>query len=280
MDTESFLTPPLKTQGIKKKLTPWIRKKVSAFPKESRFVEPFMGSGSVSLNMPFSSYLLCDANPHIISFYRTLRDDSSFIQKASEIMLEIYNMFQSDGENAYYFVRDAFNKKHDPASFLILNRSCFNGLMRFNKSGGFNSPFCRNLKRFNKAHRTKVINQMKEFRRFLVKNTVTLIHADFREIMNHLDEKDILYVDPPYIGRNACYYNDWNEQDEADLANILISGKNFFLLSTWHHDRRRENPFIKKYYSNFNVETRDHYYFIGPKEENRYSVAEALISNF
>lgn len=276
---DKFLTPPLKTQGIKKKLTPWIREKIASFPRDSRFVEPFMGSGSVSLNMPFTRYLLMDANPHLIAFYTALRGDAGLVRRAQAKMEEMYDRFQDEGGDAYYAVRDLFNKNHDPVDFLVVNRACFNGLMRFNRKGEFNSPFCRNLKRFNKAHRTKVVNQLKRFREFLVENDVSLICADFRKVTDFIEEGDILYADPPYMGRNTCYYNEWSEEDENDLHAILSSANFHFLLSTWHSDRKRINPCIEKY-RNFQIMTRDHYYFIGPKEENRFSVSEALITNF
>lgn len=274
-----FLTPPLKTQGIKKKLTPWIREKVETFPRNTRFVEPFMGSCSVSLNMPFTRYLLCDANPHLVAFYTALKGDANLAYKAQRKMEEIYDRFQSEGGDAYYALRESFNKSHDPIEFLVLNRSCFNGLMRFNKRGEFNSPFCRNTKRFNKAHRTKVVNQMLRMREFLIENDVSLICTDFRSVADLAEEGDIVYADPPYMGRNTCYYNEWSDKDEDDLYSILNKASFHFLLSTWYNDKRRVNPCVGKY-KKFKIMTRDHFYHIGPKEENRYSVAEALISNF
>lgn len=56
-----------------------------------------------------------------------------------------------DGQEHYYRVRKRFNANHDPHDLLFLKRSCFNGLMRFNKQGQFNTSLCRKRERFRAA---------------------------------------------------------------------------------------------------------------------------------
>jgi len=58
-------------------------------------------------------------------------------------------------------VRDRFNREASPYDFLFLNRACFNGMVRFNRKGGFNVPFCRKPDRFRPAYITKICNQLK-----------------------------------------------------------------------------------------------------------------------
>ena len=60
--------PPIKSQGIKTKLVPWIK---SIVPDDfsGRWIEPFMGTGVVAFNVAPSKAILCDTNPHIINFY-------------------------------------------------------------------------------------------------------------------------------------------------------------------------------------------------------------------
>ena len=58
----------------------------------------------------------------------------------------------------YYTVRARFNQEHNPLDFLFLNRSCFNGMIRFNKSFGFNVPYGHKPQRFAKAYVTKTVN--------------------------------------------------------------------------------------------------------------------------
>jgi DNA adenine methylase len=57
-----------------------------------------------------------------------------------------------------------------------------------------------------------------------------------------------------------------------------LEGK--FILSTWHHNDYRENEYIKTLWSRFNVLTKDHFYHVGGKEENRNPVVEALVVNY
>lgn len=276
---DKVFVPPLKTQGIKTKLAPWIFEVARKIYKpEYRWVEPFTGSGVVALNTYYKSYLLADANPNIINFYNDLKHFNLSLTDVSKALEEIHVEFLKENKDMYYNVRRRFNNNPNSLDFLILNRSCFNGLMRFNKSGEFNSPFCKNFKRFGKAHITKILNQLNHFRIFLCDKPLELLCADFRETLSRVNENDIVYCDPPYMGRNACYYNNWTEKDEMDLYDILSNAKFKFLLSTWFRDKHRENPNVEKY-KKFNILEKNHFYFIGPKEENRYAVTEALVTN-
>ena len=76
------------------------------------------------------------------------------------------------------------------------------------------------------------------------------------------------------------YYNGWTEKDEALLFQLLSETKAKFILSTWSHSAWRENEMIKKYWGQFNILTKDHFYHNGANLENRKSIVEALVFNF
>lgn len=70
-------------------------------------------------------------------------------------------MLSEMDERHYYYVRDRFNEDHNILDFLFLNRSCFNGMIRFNKNYRFNVPYGHKPQRFSKAYVTKIVNQVK-----------------------------------------------------------------------------------------------------------------------
>ena len=63
--------PPIKSQGIKTKLIPWIR---SIIPSDFKgaWIEPFMGTGAVAFNVAPHRAVLCDTNPHLVNFYSAI----------------------------------------------------------------------------------------------------------------------------------------------------------------------------------------------------------------
>lgn len=70
---EKVHVPPIKTQGIKTKLVPWISQYAS-LDAQTVWVEPFMGSGIVGFNLAPKRALFSDTNVHIIDFCRSIQD--------------------------------------------------------------------------------------------------------------------------------------------------------------------------------------------------------------
>jgi len=186
----------------------------------------------------------------------------------------------SQGEDHYYFVRDRFNAEHSPLDFLFLNRAGFNGMIRFNRKGGFNIPFCRKPQRFAQSYVTKITNQVRWASKLIKTKEFTFKCQDFNKTIEEASSTDIIYCDPPYIGRHVDYFNGWNDAHERELFNKLSNFKGKFILSTWHHNDYRENEYVKNLWSEHSVLTREHFYHVGGKEENRNPVMEALVTNF
>ena len=186
---------------------------------------------------------------------------------------------EENGDVYYREVRNRFNTNFDSLDFLFLSRAGFNGMIRFNKNGNWNIPFCKKPKRFSQAYITKIVHQAENC---LCKMTTDwqFENKDFREIIAQATENDFIYCDPPYAGRYADYYSGWSEQDEKDLFELLKSTKAKFILSSWHHNDFRYNEHIKKYENTFNVITQEHFYFAGAKELNRNPIVEALVMNY
>jgi len=271
--------PPIKSQGIKTKLVPWISSIVSENFK-STWIEPFMGTGVVAYNIAPKKAILCDTNPHIINFYKSIQKKEITPALAKMFLKEEGTLLSSKGEDHFYTIRERFNKVHNPLDFLFLNRSCFNGMIRFNRKGEFNVPFCRKPERFAQAYITKIINQLEYVFYFVQYNHIDYICQDFKETIALAKEGDIIYCDPPYIDRYADYFNGWDEEKEKELYIALKNTKATFILSTWHHNDFRKNDYIESLWSEYPILTRDHFYHVGAKESNRNPMVEALITNY
>src|SRR5665213_3012944 len=154
------LVPPLKCQGIKTKLVG----EISALAQTSgfqRWVEPFCGSCVVALNVQPKKALLSDSNIHIIRLYQEIQNGNLTPAIAKSFLAEEGNKLRTEGEAYYYAVRERFNARPTSLDFLFLNRSCFNGVMRFNRSGKFNVPYGHKAGRFAQAYVTKITNQIR-----------------------------------------------------------------------------------------------------------------------
>ena len=277
---DKIIIPPIKSQGIKTKLVPWINALVQK--NSGRWIEPFMGTGVVAFNVKFNEFILSDINPHLINFYNAIK-----YNEITPLIVKEYleqeglnlKLAEDSGYEHYKYIRNRFNTLFNPLDFLFLSRAGFNGMIRFNSKGKWNIPFCRKQDRFCKSYITKIVNQVSKVSQ-IINNNWTFVNNDFREIISLATENDFIYCDPPYHGRYVDYYNGWTDEDENDLFELLMNTKAKFILSTWHHNDYRHNDMINQYWNKFNIITKDHFYHSGGKIENRNSIVEALVFNF
>ena len=270
--------PPLKSQGIKTKLVPWIH---SLIPSQfdGVWIEPFMGTGVVAFNLAPNQALLCDTNPHLINFYQAIADGSITPESVRNFLTQEGAKLLEKGESHYYELRDRFNNSHQPLDFLFLNRAGFNGMIRFNRKGEFNIPFCRKPQRFAPAYVTKIVNQVSHVSCLLKAGDFTFKCQDFEKTIAKGTTNDIIYCDPPYIERHADYYNGWDEGQEKALHMVLSKTPSRFILSTWHHNDFRNNEYINSLWRGYQVLTREHFYHVGGKEKNRNPMMEAIVTS-
>jgi DNA adenine methylase len=277
------IVPPIKSQGIKTKLVPWI---MDVTPKVSgRWIEPFVGTGVVAFNSRYKKAILNDTNPHIINFYKSVQNktvSASLMKHYLEHEGKLLREAENNGYEHYLTVRSRFNSgEYSPFDFIFLSRAGFNGMMRFGSKGNWNIPFCKKPDRFAQTYITKIVNQLIAVSQIIQPEPDwQFYNKSFMEIIPLATDNDIIYCDPPYYGRHVDYYNGWTEKDEDNLFLLLSETKAKFVLSTWHHNDWRENEMIKKYWNNFNIITKDHFYHNGGNVENRREVVEALVCNF
>jgi DNA adenine methylase len=175
--------PPLKWAGGKRWQVPHV---LPYWRREShrRLVEPFAGGLAVTLGLLPKRALLNDINPHLINFYRFLRKGLVVRRKFDQT------------ERGYYRARTRFNDllgkgqaetAEAAALFYYLNRTGYNGLCRFNRSGGFNVPFGQ--------HPT--LNYTYDFMEYKkIFAGWTFANTHFSDVA--LDPEDFVYADPPY----------------------------------------------------------------------------------
>lgn len=282
MKINKMIIPPIKSQGIKTKLIPWIAEIKPIV--SGKWIEPFLGTGVVAFNYGFKKAVLNDTNPHIINFYIQIQNNLITSELMKRYLICEGTLLRVAGDNGYdhfKIVRERFNKEFSPYDFIFLSRAGFNGMMRFNKKGHWNIPFCKKPDRFAQAYTTKICNQISAVSKVIKPEPDwTFYNKSFTEIIPLATENDLIYCDPPYFGRYVDYYNGWSEKDEEILFQMLWETKAKFILSTWHHNDWRQNQMINKYWNKFNIVTQDHFYHSGGNIENRRSVVEALVCNF
>ncbi|EKR74144.1 MULTISPECIES: DNA adenine methylase [Leptospira] len=274
------IVPPIKSQGIKTKLIPWINDLAPLF--SGRWIEPFMGTGVVGFSFQPKKAVLNDINPHLINFYKSIQSGIISPSTVKEFLIFEGNLLSNaarDGYDHYIEIRERFNKSFDPLDFLFLSRAGFNGMIRFNRKGKWNIPFCKKPNRFAQSYVTKIVNQVSNVKQIINENW-EFLNVDFSKVIESATEEDLIYCDPPYLGRYVDYYNGWTIDDEERLFSLLSETKAKFILSTWHHNNYRKNEAIELFWNKFNLVTRDHFYHSGAKEENRNSIVEALVFNF
>ncbi|MDE7316121.1 MAG: Dam family site-specific DNA-(adenine-N6)-methyltransferase [Helicobacter sp.] len=271
--------PPLKIQGIKSKLVCSI-KNAMEWKNRGIYFEPFMGSGVVGFNIAPKRAIFSDNNPHIINFYRAIQKGFINKESAREYLRQEGAALEKEGQEHYLKVRERFNKTACSFDFLFLNRSCFNGLMRFNLKGGFNVPYCKKNTRFTQSYITKIVNQIDWVSNLIKNNDYEFRICDFTYILKQAQYGDFIYCDPPYIDRHCDYFNVWNEIKEKELYEILSSTKAKFILSTWHSNQYRENKYITTLWNGFYNDIIEHFYHLGASENNRNAMKEALIKNY
>ena len=185
--------PFLKWAGGKTRLVAAIRELAPAGPK--RLIEPFAGSAALALNFDAPHVVLADTNSDLIAVFAALqREPEAFIARCRTLFVP-----ENNRAAAYYALRAAFNAATDIAEraslFVYLNRHGYNGLCRYNHSGGFNVPFGRYA-----APRLPE-REMLAFAALLQR--CTLESVDFRVILARATEGDLVYCDPPYVPASA-----------------------------------------------------------------------------
>jgi len=222
----------LKWAGGKYKLTDVINKML---PKGDCLIEPFVGAGSVFLNSNHKSYILNDINQDLINLYQIIQSTpQKYIADAKKLFCP-----ENNEAERYYQLRAEFNASSDKyfraLLFLYLNRHGYNGLCRYNKSGGYNVPFGK----YKKPYFPEV-----ELLFFAEKSkNATFVCEGYRQTISRAADGDVIYCDPPYVplSKTASFTSyagsGFGLDEQADLANAseeIIAKKKVSVLVSNH----------------------------------------------
>ncbi len=189
-----------------------------SLPPSSRLIEPFVGSAAVFLNTSYPDYLLGEANRDLVDLFHLVQ------QEGDDFISYCRSFFTKDNNesSAYYDIRQQFNacqnKRQRAAMFLYLNRHGYNGLCRYNQTGGYNVPFGRYAIPYFPHKEMQAFHQKSQ--------KATIIHSDFRQTFKKAKSGDVIYCDPPYApikqSSNFSSYTDtqFGEAEQVILAEL------------------------------------------------------------
>jgi DNA adenine methylase len=293
---------PLFYVGDKYKL---MKQLIDLFPKEiNDFYEPFVGGGTVFLNVEAKKYFLNDIDKHLVNIHKFLvssaKNPENFLENVKKIIHK-YKLSQSyekdivpdslkkEFKKTYYAkfnkegygkLRECVNKdiKNDPLILYILLIYGFNRMLRFNGGGKFNLPV-GNVD-FNK----NVVSALNNYFDFVQDKKIKFTLKDFRKFLNKDNylKNDFVYLDPPYLITASEYNKFWNEESESDLLN-LIDGLNRkdvkFSLSNVTHYNGSKNDLLIKWMKKYKVHKIESNY-ISYHNNKKKKITEVLITNY
>lgn len=155
-----------------------------------RLFEPFVGAGSVFLNAGIQDVHINDVNPDLINLYLMLKHQGPKLIHEAELLCQ-----WCDSEKSYNRIRERFNTKEysrysNAAFFLVMNRTGFNGMCRYNQSGEFNVPW---------GKEPSVYFPKEELQEFINSGlNITHYAVDFASMMAIAGTGDTIFCDPPY----------------------------------------------------------------------------------
>jgi len=298
---KSNIKPFLKWAGGKTQLLDEI---ISRLPKDirniKRYVEPFVGAGSVFLyfleNEYFEEYIINDINSKLINLYKVIRDNlEELIGEITELKNKYLSLEMEEREELFYFIRGKFNsldcnKVQLAAYFIFLNKTCFNGLYRENLKGEFNVPFGKhkNPSFFDET----LLLGISEFLNMKNNNgeyKVKILNKNFYELDKYIDNNTFVYCDPPYRPVTVGGFTSYNKSNFNDEAQILLrdfykamsdKGAKMMLSNSDPKNLDENDTFFDDLYSEFSIErvyAKRNINSIGSK---RGKITELLITNY
>jgi DNA adenine methylase len=246
---EVVASPVVKWVGGKTKLLPEL---LSRMPdKFNRYYEPFAGGAAMFFRIAPKRGVLADSNNDLIGLYTAIANDVNAVIRRLQMHREAHD------ESHYYEVRTRWNDREvswstpeRAAAFIYLNKTCFNGLWRVNRSGAFNVPIGRYT-----DPPICVPDTLRAAAQVLGRAEIR--RTDYRGAVTDARAGDFVYFDPPYdpitptanfTSYTADVFGADQQRELADLARSLVARGCKVMLS--NHD----TPFIRSIYKGMQID--------------------------
>jgi DNA adenine methylase len=262
---------------------------VNRIPNKSFvWAEPFCGSLSVPLHFirhkPISVFFLNDANPHLIRLYSICQKyspDGDHVRRLRN-QLQRLDVLMNQNTSQYYKIRDKFNGSHGTMSdwgfvayFYFLNRSCFNGVTSYNRSGEFNVAAGR--------ARPTVDTLCKQFQGFhetlyAFRDRMFFSNMEYDAFVQHVERRTrtaFFYCDPPYDESNVKYTRTpFSREDQKQLSTLMKGARGPFLV------HNSNTSYIRSLFKGFNIKKVSVRRSVGCTSQSRKVVNELMVTNF
>jgi len=291
--------PFLKWAGGKTQLIDTINSYLPIEVKNGRrftYIEPFVGSGAIlfwALNQfpNIKQAVINDANGDLINTYKAI---ASNVNELVDILYDIQSDYHSidgdeDNKKAYYYEkRELYNTRQSgsieqAALFIYLNRACFNGLYRVNRSNHFNVPI-GSYKKPTICDKDNLIAVSEALQR------VEMLSGDFGQTIQHAGNNSLFYFDPPYkplsetSSFNSYAKDDFNDSEQLrlrDFCNKLnLDGHKWILSNSDVRGKDAADNFFDDIYSEYNIFRVRAKRMINANPAKRGELTELLITNY
>lgn len=290
--------PFLKWAGGKTQLINEIQK---AFPKQVRennftYVEPFVGSGAVLFwmlnNFPnMEKAVINDINQDLINAYRVITANPNELISILDVFQNEYHELDENTEKKkeyYYQKRELYNTRGEELSiqaalFIFLNRTCFNGLYRVNKSNGFNVPI-------GSYKKPTICDSVNIFAVSEALQKVEILNGDYYETINHVENNALFYFDPPYkplsetSSFNSYAKDEFNDEEQIRLRDFCASldelNYKWILSNSDVKGKDVNDNFFDDIYVDFNISRVKARRTINANADKRGELNELLITNY